>query len=369
VTLAGLWLAALCPFTANYVAVPLTETLVTFLTALAMLVLLQALSTIDAQKQRASIDNAGTKEVHPISPWLLAGIVGGFGALVRPETPLVLLAAGIVASCKLRKPADWPKLIRAGALAGIGLILPLIPWAARNWETLHEVQFLSPRYSQLPGETVPIGFTAWTDTWLWRFADVYLVPWNLGDEQITMTDIPASAFDSAAERARVAQVFARYNRTLDMTPDQDRELGEIATERTSRNPLRTYAKIPALRALSMWFTPRVELLPLSGHLWPLDSRWKRDRADFWTTIGFSFLNAFYVAIGLWGAWKARSRSGCAFLVTFILIRTFFFTRFAETPEPRYVLECFPALIALGAQVFAPPKNKTGKDQLSSTGSG
>ena len=41
VAIAGLWLAALCPFTANYTAVLLTETLVIFLTALAMLVLLQ----------------------------------------------------------------------------------------------------------------------------------------------------------------------------------------------------------------------------------------------------------------------------------------------------------------------------------------
>ena len=41
VALAGLWLAALCPFIANYSAVLLTETLVTFLTALALLVLLE----------------------------------------------------------------------------------------------------------------------------------------------------------------------------------------------------------------------------------------------------------------------------------------------------------------------------------------
>ena len=41
VFIAGLWLAALCPFTANYSAVVLTETLVTFLTALAILVLLE----------------------------------------------------------------------------------------------------------------------------------------------------------------------------------------------------------------------------------------------------------------------------------------------------------------------------------------
>src|ERR1700683_755127 len=39
IALAGLWLAALCPFTANYTAVLLTETLVIFLTALPLLLL------------------------------------------------------------------------------------------------------------------------------------------------------------------------------------------------------------------------------------------------------------------------------------------------------------------------------------------
>src|SRR5271155_1208446 len=41
VAIAALWLAALCPFTANYTAVVLTETLTIFLTALAILVLLE----------------------------------------------------------------------------------------------------------------------------------------------------------------------------------------------------------------------------------------------------------------------------------------------------------------------------------------
>src|ERR1700734_3220786 len=41
VGLAGLWLAALCPFTSNYTAVVLTETLTIFLTTLAILVLLE----------------------------------------------------------------------------------------------------------------------------------------------------------------------------------------------------------------------------------------------------------------------------------------------------------------------------------------
>jgi hypothetical protein len=41
VFIAALWLGALCPFTANYTAVVLTETLVTFLTALAILALIE----------------------------------------------------------------------------------------------------------------------------------------------------------------------------------------------------------------------------------------------------------------------------------------------------------------------------------------
>ena len=54
VALAGFWLAALCPFTANYTAVVLTETLVIFLTALAMLVLLQT----DAGARRTFVHKA-----------------------------------------------------------------------------------------------------------------------------------------------------------------------------------------------------------------------------------------------------------------------------------------------------------------------
>ena len=38
-----------------------------------------------------------------------------------------------------------------------GLLLPLMPWAARNWNTLHEVQLLAPHYSELPGEFAPSG--------------------------------------------------------------------------------------------------------------------------------------------------------------------------------------------------------------------
>ncbi len=348
VALAGLWLAALCPFTANYTAVVLTETLVIFLTALATLVLLQ---TEAGGAAEMGAEGSGVA-AFLTNPWLLAGLVVGFGTLVRPETPLLLFAAGLVLVAKWWRPADWMRLVRAGLLMGLGLLLPLVPWAARNWHTLHDVQFLAPRYSELPGEYTPLGFTAWTNTWMWRFRDVYLTQWNVNEEEIQIDQLPGYAFDSQDERERIADLLDEYNEALTIDPALDQGFREIARERTERHPLRTYVKIPLLRTLTLWFTPRVELLPSSGHLWPLRSEWEDDRPDFLITLGLTAANGIYIVLALIGAWLARRRPGWTLLVLYCVVRTLFFARFVETPEPRYVLECFPAVIALAAQVFA-----------------
>lgn len=357
--IAGLWLAALCPFTANYSAVVLTETLVVFLTGLAILVLLETELGRPTEEDPAPISSKNVLGNH----WFLAGIVVGFGTLVRPETPLLLIAAGLVLTTKWWRPRDWRKLMRAGALMGCGLLLPLAPWAARNWTVLHDVQFLAPRYSELPGEYTPLGLTDWTNTWLWRIRDVYEVTWKVNVEEISIDDIPARAFDSPEERERVESLLEQYNESLTMGPELDGQFREIARERTQRHPLRVFLEIPFLRGLALWFTPRIELLPYSGHIWPLKVEWQDDRRDLLTTLGLIVVNGVYVALGLAGVWIARRRPGWALLVVFVLVRTVFFTRFVETPEPRYVLECFPAVIALAAQVFAR------RSQLSSTGSG
>ena len=358
VALAGLWLAALCLFTANYTAVPLTETLTTFLTTLAVLVLLETELGKKIDAASGSGLTAGLR-----NPWFLAGIVVGFGTLVRPETPILLVAAGLVLAQKWWRPVNWTKLLRAGLLLAAGVILPLVPWAARNWRTLHEVQFLAPRYSELPGEYTPLGFIRWTNTWLWHFRDVYLTDWRLNGEEIPIDEIPASAFDSPAERARVSDLLDQYNDELTVGPALDQQFREIADERTRRDPLRTYLKIPFLRSLTLWFTPRIELLPYSGRLRPVRVEWEDDRPDFLTTLSLVAANFVYLGLALAGIWIARREPGTALLITFIILRTAFFTTFVETPEPRYVLECFPAVMALGAQVFARRR------YASSTGSG
>lgn len=351
VAIAGFWLAALCPFTANYTAVVLTETVVTLLTALGILILLET----------ELGGGSPAPAMKGLSPWFLAGLIVGFGTLVRPETPLLLLAAGLILLWRWRKPADWPKLVRAGLLMALGLVLPLLPWAARNWQTLHEVQFLAPRYSELPGEYTPLGFNAWTNTWLWRFRDVYFTQWNLNEQEIDIDTLPSYAFDSSEERARISDLLDQYDETLTIDAALDTQFMEVARERTRRHPLRTYLKIPFLRSLTLWFTPRIELLPISGQVWPPGEQWEENSPDFQITLGLILVNAIFLGLAVWGAWLARGRPGWALLIVFLVVRTLFFTHI-ETIEPRYVLECFPAVIALGAQVFA-------RRQLSSTGSG
>jgi hypothetical protein len=101
----------------------------------------------------------------------------------------------------------------------------------------------------------------------------------------------------------------------------------------------------------------VELLPYSGQLFPISREWDEDREDFCVTAALVLVNAAYLAlaaIGAWRAWKISPlRPMVAFLLAFIVLRTAFIACFAETPEPRYVLECFPAAIAFAAFAFAP----------------
>src|SRR5580698_9430396 len=225
VALGGLWLAALCPFTANYTAVILTETLVIFFMALAILILLQTDLGTTALNASATVARRGA---FLSNPWFLGGLVVGFGTLVRPETPLLLIAAGLVLVVRWWRPVNWMVLARAGVLMGVGLVLPLIPWAARNWHTLHDVQFLAPRYSELPGEYTPLGFTAWTNTLMWRFRDVYLTQWKVNEEEIAIDELPTYALDSQDEKERMADLLEEYNEALTIDPPLDQGFREIA---------------------------------------------------------------------------------------------------------------------------------------------
>jgi hypothetical protein len=346
--IAGLWLAALCPFTANYTASILTEVWAVFLTALAFLLLIPV-GTDAFTRPTAMI---AWKDIWK---WgALGGFVAGIGTLFRPETPLLLVTIFAVIGHWMVRMDATRRWLRVCLFMALGCGAALLPWTIRNAVSLHEFQPLTPKNTNLPSELDPKGFLAWEKTWMYRMRDAYQVAWKLNDEEIHLEDIPASAFDTPDEQDRVSMVLERYNDEVTWTPEEDAMFAQLARERTARHPLRTYVKIPFLRAVVIWFTPRIELLPFSGHVFPLRYQWEEDPVDQRVTVLLFFINSFYVGLAAWGTWKLwkyrRAHVAVAMIVAYVVVRTAFLTTM-ETPEPRYVLECFPLLMALGAQVF------------------
>jgi len=350
---AGLWLAALCPFTANYVAVPLTEVWATFFTTASLAILL----VIALRARGHQIPDLPLK----IANWdywklvALGGFLIGMGTLFRPESPLLLISTCFLLGRWLLRRGEFNRFVFTTALLGCACLVPLLPWMIRNARTFHEFQPLAPKDATLPTEIDPRGFMAWEKTWLYRFKDCYLVPWKLNDEAIRLEDIPANAFDSEEEKQRVAEALEKYNAETNWTADDDALFAQIAKERSARHPLRTYLWIPLRRSVTIWFTPRIELLPVSGNVFPVRSMCDQDPADQGVTIFFFLLNVAYVCLALWGARRLWSypgaRAGVMLLSFYIVVRTAFLTTL-ETPEPRYVLVCFPVLLAFAAQAMA-----------------
>ena len=375
---AGIWIAALCPVTANYSAVLLTEALATCASAISIYFLIRLAASCSemffpVSRLKASWDK--TPEY-----WAaLFGLSVGAITYVRPESPIFLFSAWLALGWFFAKYGKLPRGIKLALLSWVMLAVSLSPWAVRNAISLHEFQFLAPKDATLPTEIPPRGFMAWERTWLYRLSDCYAVTWKLNEENIDLADIPRRAFDSESEKHRVAALLTKHNEDHTLTPEEDAAFGEIARERTSRHPFRTYFRVPFQRALTIWFTPRIELLPFSGNVFPLEQNWEDDREDQLVTLGFFFLNLVYLALafaGGWTLWKRNTSTRPALLAiaVYLLLRTAFLTT-VEAPEPRYVLVCFPAILALGAVVFVRPSKSpsaspvAGSGRHSSAGSG
>ncbi len=343
--LAGLWLAALCPFTANYTCAILAETHGAFWTVLSFVLLLAATARCQG---RPAVDRWAALA------FLGAGAVAGVGCYFRPETPIVLMAGGLVLLFLWRRRRDWRRLVAAGLALGAGLALTLSPWALRNALVLGRFEVLPPPAANLPGEMSPAGFNKWTATWLTTDRQIYDFSFKIEEEPLSIDALPPSAYDSPEERRRVVELFARHNADLTLTPELDGAFAALARERTARHPLRTWLFVPLARCLTMWVSSRLELLPFSGELLPLRQAWSDDRYDVSVTVALFVLDLLYIALAVVGLARAWWRSGAVVLATYVVLRTALITQMPG-PEPRYVVICFPLLAALAAQLWARPR--------------
>jgi 4-amino-4-deoxy-L-arabinose transferase-like glycosyltransferase len=330
---------ALCPFLANYAAAALTETLEVFFTALALDFAVMGVNTAE----------------NALRYGIASGITVSAAILLRPDGGLLLLAIGLFLALvlfrRLRTHAPYKHLISAGLAFGICSVAPLVPWTIRNLHTLHRFELLTPRYANNPGEFVPLGFNRWVRTWIADYVSVEEIYWNEPGEKIDWTKLPSRAFDSEQEKQTTIALLDAYNDDQDISPELDARFSQLANERVRSSLLRYYLELPALRIADMWLRPRTELLPPDPRWWEFtdDLRWMV------LALGLGAVNLVYLALAVAGTVvvvrsKQPSQSllkGFGVLILFITVRSLFLGSL-ENPEPRYTLECYPAVIVLAS---------------------
>lgn len=327
----ALWLAVLCPFTANYAAAPLTEMLEIFWISVAFYALSRFLQA---------------DEESPQWRWaLLQALAWSYAALLRPDGALLAVALCPAMAWYGRKRWGAKRITRYAAVAAVLSVLPFIPWTMRNWRTFHVFQPLAPRYATDPGEPTNPGFNRWTKTVCVDLACTWEVYWNADTDVIDMAKLPSRAFDSPAQYEQTRHLLDDYNKTISLTPSLDERFSQLATDRIRRHPLRYYLSLPLARLADMWLRPRTELLWIELRWWDYDHH----ESETIFAAAYAALNLLYLIGAALGLRRWPPLAGA--IVAFIVLRSALLATI-EAPEPRYTLECFPILIALAAIAIA-----------------
>jgi Dolichyl-phosphate-mannose-protein mannosyltransferase len=330
-SMAALWLAALCPFTANYVAMPLTETPSIFCVALGLCAFAAVLE-------------------RPQLGWMLAlAFAWSYAALLRPDG--ALLAVVFFPALIFYGPRSQQAL-RVALFCALVAVLPFGIWTLRNWRTFHLIQPLAPRSATDPGEPTAPGFQRWTKTWMADFTSTYEIYWNVPGDDIDVHTLPARALEG--NKGETLDLIAQYNAGDVLTPQLDARFAALAAERIRAHPVRYYVTLPLLRLADMWLRPRVEMLNIELRWW----QYSQHRAETRIAYAYGALNLFYLLAAMVGMFY-RPRFVTA-MVAYIVVRSLLLSTL-EGPEPRYTLECFPIIIAFAAVGLA---SLTGRERLS-----
>src|ERR1041384_3271439 len=316
-------LAAVCPFTAIYVATILTEVLTNFLTAAMVLTATFAF--------KASVRKKA------LGWWVATGLLAGLAVLFRPDSGLFAAAIGgtLMLTALVTRSTGFFTRMRAATLSAaifsIAFCLVLVPWTIRNRRVFHVFQPLSPAHGEMPDEFVARGYLLWVRTWLDDSRYVAPALWALDMRQLHVEDFPARAFDSKEERDRVAALFEKYNHpdgdeaeqaedqsddssgdedeqepeehpepadaNVEMTPEIDAGFAQIGQERVARSRLRYYVKLPLKRAVTLWFDTHSQYYPFNGELLPLDHL-DHDLHQQYCLPLFAGLTAIYTLLGV-----------------------------------------------------------------------
>lgn len=366
-TLATFALCAVCPYTVVYTGMVLTETWALLFGTLCALAGTWALQSRELGLLR----------------WAAAGLAGGLACMFRPDLGLFLAALGalLLGDWVLemreaaRRTAGWSAVVPAtrrtlfkGLAFSLAFAFVLTPWAVRNAVRFHLFQPLAPAAANMPDEFVGYGYGDWVRTWITRPRDVEFFIWPMEERTIDPAGLPPGACDSPAEQQRVAELFSCYNRGVDpgAAPDAvsentavlsralDVEFERLARERIGAHPLRCYLALPLRRAWNLWFDTHTIYYPFDGYLPPLRDMRLETRED-WLLPAFYLLVWVYTGLGIGGAWVLWRSPACrewVLLAGLLFLPRLAFLSTIPNPEPRYMVELFPVVAALGGTFIA-----------------
>lgn len=323
--MAALAMACLCPFTANYTAVPLTETFTLFFLALAFLALQRWL-------------NDGRLR------WvLLMAFAMAWSILLRPDQGLLALAVLAVMCVRAERRRVATVLLCAGLTA-----LPFVPWTVRNYRTFHVIQPLAPKQAVDPGEAAPLRFERWFRTWGVDFSATQDAYWNYPEDRIDVNSLPGRAFDTPEQRQRTAHLLDEAAKAGKLSQPVEDGFAQLADERIAAHPFRYYIALPLGRLLNMLFHPRTEMLPVDEYWW----QYRKHPGQTVFAASYAVLNLAYFALAALGlplfhrrqpllAWSMAGYIGLRCLLLLTL----------DNAEQRYTLEFFPLLIVFSSALW------------------
>lgn len=325
---ATLAMSTLCPFLANYTAVPLTECLVLFTIALAYV-------AADAWRREPRVG------------WLLATAAAlGYSILLRPDQGLLaaaVLPLFVTPAYKGRR--TW----RAAAVCAALTALPLVPWTVRNARTFHVFQPLAPKSAADPGEPIARGFPRWYRTFAIDFTTTEDAYWNYPEAAVDPDDLPERAFASPGERSTVTSLLQQAATAKKLQPAIEAGFSALAAQRIRQHPVRYYVLLPVARFVDMLFYPRVEMLPVDARWW----RFRMHPAQTVFATAYALLNAAYMLLAVLGLRRALRSAPAVTLsmCAFVTLRCGLLLTL-DNAEQRYTMEFLPIYFFLAAACFA-----------------
>jgi hypothetical protein len=256
--------------------------------------------------------------------WAFTGATCGLAIMARSDS--VLVAGSLVLWLLILIVSSRLSFVSV-AFFCLGVFVALTPWTVRNYIAFSKFQPLHSEWGFAQETYMPLGYLYWIKTWNAddRYTgELYNQAFFPGTVPFDTVNLPDAIFDSAEEKQRVTAIMETYNKTLYFNEQISDSFRSVADERVDRNPVRYYVALPLERVSLMWMT--------GFH----------DRH-----VTLRILAAIPIlTFGLFGLLLSIRRSHLAVLLLLVIgIRSIFFG-FHYAPEPRYIVEVYPAMVAL-----------------------